>query len=86
MIARITPSFSAVAAACFPLAGCSVRGYAFACGTRYTVILAPPASTACPAQYRGTGRNCYEALAAAVRLFYESAHAYPATQSHAAIQ
>ena len=86
MIARITPSFSAVAAACFPLAGCSVRGYAFARGTRYTVTIATPASAACPGQYRGTGRNCYEALAAAVQLFYESAHAYTATQSHAAIQ
>lgn len=86
MIARLTPSFSAVAAACFPLAGCSVRGYAFAQGTRYTVTVATPAGTACSSQYRGTGRTCYEALAAALRLYYESAHAYPATQAHATIQ
>lgn len=86
MIARLAPNFPEVAAACFPLPGCSVRGYAFARGTRYTVTICPPAGAACPGQYHGTGRSCYEALAAAVRLYYASAHAYPATRAHAAIQ
>lgn len=85
MIARFAPSFQEVAAACFPLPGCSVRGYAFAKGTRYAVTVCPPAGAACPGQYRGTGHTCYEALAAALQLYYKSAHAYPATAAHAAL-
>ena len=81
MIVRLTPSFSEVAAACFPLAGCSVRGYAFAKGTRFNITIDTPPGVACPGQYHGTGATCYEALAAAVQLYYASAHAYPATRA-----
>ena len=84
MIARLSPSFLQVAAACFPLPGCSVRGYAFARGTRFNITVGTPPDVACPGHYHGTGATCYEALAAAVQLYYASAHAYPATR--AAIQ
>ena len=67
MPACLAPSFQQVAAACFPLPGCSVGGYAFAHGTRYNIIIYTPAGPGCPAQYHGTGRSCYEALAAALQ-------------------
>ena len=75
MIARISPSFPQLAAACFPVAGCTVRGSRKAAG--YCLILFPPQPFAGPAAYTGNGRTCYEALAAAVELFHDSAHAYP---------
>ncbi|MBD2768459.1 hypothetical protein IC235_11215 [Hymenobacter sp. BT664] len=75
MIARISPAFPKLAAACFPVPGCMVRGYAKAAG--YCVTLFPPQPWAGPAGYPGSGATCYEALAAAVQLFHESAHAYP---------
>ncbi len=81
MIARLSPSFSQVAAACFPLPGCTVRGYAFAKGTRFNITICTPPGMACPGHYHGTGATCYEALAAAMQLYYASAHAYPATQA-----
>ena len=83
MPARLALSFPQVAAACFPLPGCSVGGYAFAQGTRYNLTIYTPAGAGCPSQYHGTGRSCYEALAAAVQLFHASAHAYSATAAHA---
>ena len=83
MPARLALSFPQVAAACFPLPGCSVGGYAFAQGTRYNRTIYPPAGAGCPGHYRATGRSCYEALAAAVQLFNASAHAYPGTVAHA---
>ena len=67
MSVSLAPSFSQVAAACFPLPGCSVSGYAFAQGTRYNLTIYPPAGAGCPSHYRATGRSCYEALAAAVQ-------------------
>ena len=73
MIATIT--FPQLAAACFPIAGCSVRGSASRQG--YSLTLFPPQPFAGPTAYTGTGATCYEALAAAVRLFHDSAHAYP---------
>ena len=75
MIARIFPTFAQVAVACFPVARCTVRGYSSKSG--YCLTLSPPQPFAGPATYTGTGRTCYEALAAAVRLFHDSAHAYP---------
>ena len=83
MPAHFAPSFQQVAAACFPLPGCSVSGYAFAQGTRYNITIYTPAGAGCPSHYHATGRSCYEALAAAVRLFHASAHAYPGTVAHA---
>ncbi|ALW86867.1 hypothetical protein AUC43_18365 [Hymenobacter sedentarius] len=83
MPACLSSSFEQVAAACFPLPGCSVSGYAFAQGTRYNIIIYTPPGAGCPDQYRGTGRSCYEALAAAVQLFLASAHAYPGTVAYA---
>ena len=83
MPACFAPSFPQVAAACFPLPGCSVSGYAFAQGTRYNLTIHTPAGAGCPSQYHSTGRSCYEALAAAVQLFLASAHAYPGTAAHA---
>ena len=83
MPVSLAPSFSQVAAACFPLPGCSVSGYAFAQGTRYNITIYTPAGAGCPSHYHATGRSCYEALAAAVQLFYASAHAYPGTVAHA---
>lgn len=82
MILRLTPSFPEVAAACFPLPGCTVRGYGFAHGTRFNIIICTPTGTACPRHYHGTGATCYEALAAAVQLYHASAHAYPAAGFH----
>ena len=67
MIARSTPRFPEVAAATFPVPGCTVRGYTFAHGTRYNLTICTPAGAGCPSQYRGTGRSCCEALAAAVQ-------------------
>jgi hypothetical protein len=78
MIARLAPSFPQLAAAIFPVAGCAVRGYVHAQGTRYNIELRPPQPWAGPASYHGTGANCYEALAQAVQVFHASAHAYPA--------
>ena len=83
MFARITPSFPEVAAAMFPVPGCTVRGYTFAHGTRYNITICTPAGAGCPAQYHGTGGSCYEALAAAVQLFHASAHAYPGAMAYA---
>ena len=83
MIARITPHFHEVAAAIFPMPGCTVHGYTFAHGTRYNITICTPVGTGCPAQYYGTGGSCYEALAAAVQLFHASAHAYPGTTAYA---
>ena len=83
MPASLAPSFSQVAAACFPLPGCSVSGYAFAQGTRYNITICTPAGAGCPAQYHGTGGSCYEALAAAVQLFNASAQAYPGATAYA---
>ena len=83
MPVSLAPSFSQVAAACFPLPGCSVSGYAFAQGTRYNITIYPPTGAGCPSHYHATGRSCYEALAAAVQLFHASAHAYPGTVAHA---
>lgn len=80
MIATIT--FPQLAAACFPVAGCSVRGSASRQG--YNLTLFPPQPFAGPAAYTGTGPTCYEALTAAVRLFHDSAHAYPAAKPLAA--
>ena len=80
MIARITPAFPTLAAALFPVAGCAVRGYAFAKGTRYNLTITTP-GLGLPAHYHGTGATCYEALAAAVQLFYDSAHAYPSASA-----
>ena len=80
MIARIT--FPELAAACFPVAGCSVRGSASRQG--YSLTLFPPQPFAGPTAYTGTGATCYEALAAAVRLFHDSAHASPAARPLAA--
>ena len=79
MPVSLAPSFSQVAAACFPLPGCSVSGYAFAQGTRYNITIYTPAGAGCPSHYHATGRSCYEALATAVQLFHASAHAYPGT-------
>ena len=50
-------------------------------GTRFNITIDTPPGVACPGQYHGTGATCYEALAAAVQLYYASAHAYPATQA-----
>ena len=75
MIATIAPSFAQVAAACFPVAGCTVRGITSRHG--YALTLFPPQPFTGPAAYTGNGRTCYEALAAAVQLFHDSAHAYP---------
>ena len=83
MIIRFTPSFPEVAAACFPLPGCTVRGYVFAKGTRFNITIATPSGLGCPSHYHGTGATCYEALAAAVQLFHASAHAYSGTVAHA---
>ena len=83
MPAHFALSFSQVAAACFPLPGCSVSGYAFAQGTRYNLTIYTPAGAGCPSHYHATGRSCYEALAAAVQLFHASAHAYSGTVAHA---
>ena len=83
MPVSLAPSFSQVAAACFPLPGCSVSGYAFAQGTRYNLTITTPAGMGCPSQYHGTGGSCYEALAAAVQLFRASAHAYPGSMAYA---
>ena len=83
MPAHITHTFLAVAAACFPLPGCSATGYFFARLTRYTLTVYPPAGLACPDAYRATAATPYEALAAVVQLFQASAHAYPATAAYA---
>ena len=48
MPVSLAPSFSQVAAACFPLPGCSVSGYAFAQGTRYNLTIYTPAGAGCP--------------------------------------
>lgn len=82
MIARLSPSFPQVAAACFPLPGCTISGYLSAKGARYSLTVSTPAGAGCPSQYHGTGATCYEALAAAVQLFLDSAHAYPALAAY----
>lgn len=82
MLARITPSLHTLAAACFPVAGCTVGGYATK--GSYKIFISPPQPWAGPTVYCGTGATCYEALAAAVQLFHDSAHAYPAAQPLAA--
>ena len=73
-----------MAAAVFPVPGCTVQGYCFAKGTRYNITIGTPAGLACPRHYHGTGATCYEALAAAVQLFHASAHAYPSARPLAA--
>ena len=78
MIARISPSAHALAAACFPVPGCTVGGYATRTG--YKLFINPPQPYAGPTVYCGHGATCYEALAAAVQLFHDSAHAYPDAQ------
>lgn len=82
MIARLSPSFQQVAAACFPLPGCTVRGYFSAKGLRYSLTISTPVGSGCPSHYHGTGATCYEALAAAVQLFLDSAYAYPALATY----
>lgn len=82
MLARFAPCFYALAAACFPVAGCRVYGYATRAG--FQLVLYPPQPWAGPTHYHGRGATCYEALAAAVRLFHASAHAYPAARPLAA--
>lgn len=82
MIARISPSPNQLAAACFPVAGCTVAGYATKTG--YKLFISPPQPWAGPAVYGGHGATCYDALAAAVQLFHDTAHAYPAAQPLAA--
>ena len=82
MIARISPAFNELAAACFPVAGCRVFGHATRAGFR--LFIRPPQPFAGPPEYPGTGATCYEALADAVRLFHDSAHAYPDAQPLAA--
>jgi hypothetical protein len=82
MLLRLTPSFSEVAAACFPVPGCRVYGYA--CKGGYRLAIYPPPPFTGPASYAGTGRTCYEALAEAVQLFHESAHAFPGARPLAA--
>ena len=67
MPARFALSFPQVAAACFPLPGCSASGYAFAQRSRYNITIYTPAGAGCPSHYHATGRCCYEALAAAVQ-------------------
>ena len=64
MVVRLAPSFFQLAAACFLLLGCSVHGYSSARGTCYSLTVRTPPGSVCPGQYRGTGRTCYEALAA----------------------
>jgi len=80
MIARFSPDFAELAAACFPVPGCRVSGYTSARGTRYTLFIRPPQPFAGALVYGGQGRTCFEALSAAVRLFHDSAHAYPAAR------
>ncbi len=84
MIARFSPSLPQVAAACFPLPGCTVRGYFSAKGSRYSLTVSTPVGAGCPSHYHGTGATCYEALAAAVQLFLDSAHACQALAAHQA--
>ena len=83
MIARISPTTHQLVAACFPAPGCTVRGYYCTRGTRYHISLHPHCP-GLPESYPGTGRTCYEALAAAVQLFHDTAHAYPAARPLAA--
>jgi hypothetical protein len=74
MIARVlTPQH--VAAACFPVPGCCVSGYSTRAG--YKLYIRPPQPFAGPPEYAGHGRTCFEALAAAVQMFHDTAHAYP---------
>ena len=82
MLIRSAPGFAALAAACFPVPGCRVYGYA--CRAGYRLSLYPPQPFAGPASYAGAGRTCYEALAEAVQLFHESAHAFPGARPLAA--
>lgn len=82
MIARISPSAHQLAAACFPVAGCTVAGYASRTG--YKIFVHPPQPWAGPAVYCGSGATCYDALAAAMQLFHDTAHAYPDAQPLAA--
>jgi hypothetical protein len=79
---HLTPSFSEVAAACFPVPGCRVYGYA--CKSGYRLTIYPPQPFTGPASYAGAGRTYYEALAEAVQLFQESAHAFPGARPLAA--
>lgn len=58
-----------------------MRGYSSAQGARYSLTISTPVGAGCPGYYHGTGATCYEALAAAVQLYYASAHAYPATRA-----
>ncbi len=82
MINRISPTFNELAAACFPVAGCRVFGHATRAGFR--LFIRPPQPFAGPPEYPGTGATCHEALAAAVQLFHDTAHAYPAARPLAA--
>ena len=84
MPALLAPSFAQVAAALFPLPGCTIGGYSFAHGTRFTIVVDTPAELACPPEYRATGACHWQALAAVISLFNESAHAYPSARAHAA--
>ncbi|GAB2874181.1 hypothetical protein [Hymenobacter ruber] len=83
MPALLTPSFAQVAAALFPLPGCTIGGYSFSHGARFTIVVSTPAGLACPREYRATGACRWEALAAVVSLFNDSAHAYPSARPHA---
>jgi hypothetical protein len=84
MPALLTPSFAQVAAALFPLPGCTIGGYAFAHGSRFTIIVSTPEGLACPREYRATAACRWEALAAVVGLFNDCGHAYPSAWPHAA--
>lgn len=64
-------------AACFPIAGYATRA-------GYWLFIRPPQPFAGPPEYVGQGRTCFEALAAAVQLFHDSAHAYPGARFLAA--
>ena len=68
----------------FPLPGCAIGGYSFAQGTRFTIVVNTPAGLAYPREYRATGACHWQALAAVVSLFNDSAHAYPSARPHAA--
>ncbi|MBU6122252.1 hypothetical protein [Hymenobacter siberiensis] len=82
MIARISHTFEQVAAAIFPFPGCTVRGYSFAKGTRYNITIGTP-GLGLPAEYHAIGTTCHQALAAAVQLFHDTAHAYPGAMAYA---
>jgi len=79
MPATIAPSLAQAAAACFPVPGAHFTGYAFAQGRRFNCQFDVPSphTGAVVAHFRGTGATPFEAIAAAVQLFHDSAHAFP---------